>query len=1343
MPSHNVPTTSSFSGVDTSDARNSTLIPPELIIYPRPLPIRLLRDMAVVWPISVFYLFALIGAFILVSQEGPRFLDSPMFVYIEPIYAIWALVISHWWAVALLLIGAVALVVGMQRLRKLALADRKRERYARRLRSIARESDQTRSRLRQILQDWDIGLEERAHQIPAGLQLLQAIEIGNAGTIAVSADGKTIACGSPAGEIVLYDVQTGKQLRQLSESTEQLTCLAWSPDKFILASGSMDQTIRLWDASSGLIQSTINLPSRSPHALSWSPDGLLLAVGGNDGTIDIFDSQLSIRLTLIGHTAPVFTLAWSADGRYLASSDADGSVCVWPLTLATESTQVNASDQDTEIEPMLLLGHRGIVRCLNWSPDGKLLASGGDDASVRIWNPQIGQCEQVLEGLGGGVNDLSFSESGALLITQSSIQNDAVTFWDVASWNPLASTLVYPYTVHLAGVLEKRLGGIRAPAYDDIRRFEISQVRALILGRDRGDIISFSFLGAFYGALAGAIGGGNIGAGLGAILGAVVGAGAVVGIILGIFAFIRTRAHARVRARTRALALDFDFNLDLASAVDRALDLDLDFNRVLAYKLARDQDRALDLDHDLALTRAVALDRLVAGTRSLDPELERALAFARQSRLFLRANLLITSGERESELAIWRINPEEILSISSSPIRHYTNAKVVLIGETGAGKTSLGMALMGEPFAPQRSTEGRKVWVLRAETVDIRQSVSEQREVLLWDMAGQQGYRVAHQLHMDDVAVALLVFDNQDETGKSFGEVRYWEQALRQTRKIQGEAARPQKRFLVAARSDRGGIGISRERIDRSLRELDLDQFFVTSAAEDSGITELRQAILDAITWDKMLKVTSSELFQNIKRFLIYEKESGRILTTADELYRALLHSGIVERETREVRQDFTNCIDRVASSGLIQRFDWGGYVLLQPELLDSYVSALVIAARDEPDGLGSILKEDALAGKFHIPMDLRQRVTPETQEQLLVAMVNELIRRDLALLQETATGDYLVFPAQTTRERPEFPNPRGQVARYDFGGAVVNVYATLAVRLARSAIFGKPEIYQNAIQYEAETGGTCGLLLQNSGEGTASLTVFFGEETPDAIRVIFEGFVAKHLEQALNVRRRPIFRCPNPSCGQITVTPEAAQTIRDQGRTSVNCIVCGTVISLMESGERIHISPPVTVAELNVEVDIARDAEAWVTMRRATKNYDVFMSYNVADEKAVEQIARQLIANGIMPWLFKWDEVKGHPFQHEITDAIKHCKLAGAIFQGDSGAGPWQKEEVDVLIAETKSRPFFNVVPVILPETTKTPNFPDFVASRSYVDFRQEEPDPLQDLIRAISGQVFHTLRK
>jgi hypothetical protein len=76
--------------------------------------------------------------------------------------------------------------------------------------------------------------------------------------------------------------------------------------------------------------------------------------------------------------------------------------------------------------------------------------------------------------------------------------------------------------------------------------------------------------------------------------------------------------------------------------------------------------------------------------------------------------------------------------------------------------------------------------------------------------------------------------------------------------------------------------------------------------------------------------------------------------------------------EEDDLRADFDVCVGRLENRDLIRRLSFGDYVLLQPELLDAYASALVIAAKDEPDGLGSIAEERALSGQFHVPEEQR-----------------------------------------------------------------------------------------------------------------------------------------------------------------------------------------------------------------------------------------------------------------------------------------------------------------------------------------------------------------------------------
>src|SRR5262249_6044990 len=455
----------------------------------------------------------------------------------------------------------------------------------------------------------------------------------------------------------------------------------------------------------------------------------------------------------------------------------------------------------------------------------------------------------------------------------------------------------------------------------------------------------------------------------------------------------------------------------------------------------------------------------------------------------------------------------------------YTNAIGVLVGDSGVGKTGLGLVLTGQAFVPTLSTHGRHVWTFASQEVALSGGRTETRETLLWDLAGQPGYRLIHQLHLHEVAVVLVVFDARSETDP-FAGVRYWERARRQAQRLQGEAAPPVRKFLVAARADRGGISASAARIEALVQELGFDGYFETSAKEHWNTAALADAIRSAILWETLPKVTSTALFQRIKTFLVEEKEAGRLLSTVDDLLRAFLRTQEITVDREELRAQFETCIGLVEARGLIRQLSFGTLVLLQPELLDAYAAALVNAAKAEPEGLGSLSEEEALAGRFRIPPEARVQNT-EQEKLLLLATVEELLRHEVALREPAAEGLQLGFPSQFTPEWPEAPDPEGQAVIFRFDGAVLTIYTTLTVRLAHSGMFIKREMWKNAAVYSALVGGRCGLWLRELEEGRGEFTLFFDQDASEETRFHFEEFVAAHLQRRAlpeSLQRRRIF---------------------------------------------------------------------------------------------------------------------------------------------------------------------------------------------------------------------------
>lgn len=699
------------------------------------------------------------------------------------------------------------------------------------------------------------------------------------------------------------------------------------------------------------------------------------------------------------------------------------------------------------------------------------------------------------------------------------------------------------------------------------------------------------------------------------------------------------------------------------------------------------------------------------------------------------APVLATFGEGNRSVRVWDIDPAHLLGVPpvTSSV-HYTNAKVVLVGDSGVGKSGLGLVLAGQSFSPTESTHARHVWTFDHQEVAVDSSRAEVREILLWDLAGQPGYRLIHQLHLDEVQVALVVFDARSEADP-FSGIRHWDRALRQAQRIRAGDTPLIKKYLVAARIDRGGIPASRERIKFVLESFGFEGYFETSAREGWGISNLVEAIRSSIDWQLLPKVMSTALFQEIKSFLLAERETGVILSTVDDLYRLFLKSAGSAGEPVELRTQFDTCIGLVESRGLIRRLSFGNLVLLQSELLDAYASSIVMASKDEPDGLGSLLEEDVYAGRF--PMSSSERIPDREQERLLlIATVEDLLRHEIALREPAGEGPYLVFPSQLTRENPDLPDPEGKAVVFVFEGPVINIYATLAVRISHSGLFRRSDMWRNAASYRAIVGGNCGMFLREMEEGRGELTLFFDSLASNETRVQFEEFVASHLRRRAlpeSVKRRRIIVCNE--CGT-PLTDLAVSRRRERGFDWISCNVCDTKVLLCDGDDHGLLARDTIVPEMVRFADTQRDletAESVLQGKLATGTFDVLLCYNPEDLTSIIDIANKLKRQGILPWLDVWELRPGQPWQKVLEKEQSNIRSV-AVFVGSSGISPWQNLEIRALLRRFATRRAA-VIPVILPKTGKIPPIPAFLESVSWVDLRKRDGDAFQRLVWGITG--------
>ena len=383
---------------------------------------------------------------------------------------------------------------------------------------------------------------------------------------------------------------------------------------------------------------------------------------------------------------------------------------------------------------------------------------------------------------------------------------------------------------------------------------------------------------------------------------------------------------------------------------------------------------------------------------------------------------------------------------------------------------------------------------------------------------------------------------------------------------------------------------------------------------------------------------------------------------------------------------------------------------------------------------LGSIAEERVRKGDFRIPED--ERIKDKEQEKLLlIAMVEDLLRRELVLREEP----FLVFPSQSTRENPDLPDPEGKTVIFTFEGSVLNIYATLAVRLSHSDLFKKKELWKNAITYTANVGGICGMFLHNTGEGRGKLTLFFDGAASEETRFNFEEYVQIHLQRRAlqeSLKCRRVFTCD--VCGFV-VSEQLVSIRNERGFNWLDCSGCGTRITLLDREQRLATTPSSRIIEMDRAADSQRDREvlkSTIQGEQAIKKFDVFLCHNGQDKLAVKRIGEQLKSYGILPWLDEWELRPGLPWQRLLEEQIeqKHIKSA-AVFVGKDGIGPWQQMELEAFLREFVNRGC-PVIPVLLSNASREPQLPLFLKGMMWVDFREQDPDPMEQLIWGITGR-------
>ncbi len=518
----------------------------------------------------------------------------------------------------------------------------------------------------------------------------------------------------------------------------------------------------------------------------------------------------------------------------------------------------------------------------------------------------------------------------------------------------------------------------------------------------------------------------------------------------------------------------------------------------------------------------------------------------------------------------------------------YTNAKIVLVGESGVGKSGLAHRLMEDAFIPTHSTHGMQIWPM---DLPLPPQAGLQREALLWDLAGQEDYRLIHQLFLDETALALVLFNPQKED--PFAEVRDWVKILKNI--ACRDRNRDVPKLLIAARTDVGGITVSRAKIDRFLDENRFAHYLPTSAKtgqncsdsqDPQKTSQLKQLIARHIPWDSLPWTSTPPLLRRLKNALLEmtETDDSPLLRFAElvrRLKRALPDHPFSDGDVRTAAQ-------LVANHGLVLPLAFGDLLLLSPELLNGYASAVIRAARKHTDEIGAVAQQAVF--QKTISFDGVHRLPHADEDLLLRAMVETFLDKSLCIAEDTPKGKQLIFPCQYRRERAIPSHPQVLVS-YTFTGELATIYTTLVVRLWYSREFHNKELWRNAAEFMTATNNTAGLMMERTGEGEGTISVFFDTHVTDELKLMFIKYVHQHLEKyAADVTRDRRYLCGNNDCAEPVTNRKALRKRLDDGKTFITCSFCDEKIPLVDLIEqRLHSDP---VAQKVMEMDARADKE-------------------------------------------------------------------------------------------------------------------------------------------------------
>jgi small GTP-binding protein len=696
--------------------------------------------------------------------------------------------------------------------------------------------------------------------------------------------------------------------------------------------------------------------------------------------------------------------------------------------------------------------------------------------------------------------------------------------------------------------------------------------------------------------------------------------------------------------------------------------------------------------------------------------------------------ILATLGEQNTVIRIWAVDLDLLLKQTGQfKSAKYTSAKVVMAGDSGVGKTGLGWRLAHGEFKEHPSTHGQQFWVL--DELQTRRKDGTQCEAILWDLAGQPDYRLIHALSLDDVDLALILFDPAHSSDPLHG-VEFWLKQLRI------EAGRGTPAVLVAARCDRGSATMTEDELREFCKKRGLRGYVATSALRGEGINELMTQVKGLILWEDKAATVTTDTFKRVKEYILRLKEDRleNIIVALEELRQGLEKT---DARWRFSDAELLTAVGHLENHGYVKRLRSSTgeiRILLAPEVLNNIAASMVLEARRNPKGLGSLDERRLLDGQysFRETADLS-----ESDRRILLDSAVLLFLEHNICFRETdplTTQSYLVFPDLINLKKPTMSDEESveEGPSYTVSGAVQNVYASLVVLLGYTRQLTRTNQWQNQARYEVGNGLLCGFRAEPERDGERDFVLYFGKNVGAPVCQVFQGLFESFLSRpGLAVTRLTPVACPkghplNRAVVRECVLNKMMQTF---------CNRCGSPIALRPAEplqltktqeEKVAIERRVAAARTEFEQALYQ-LQTFVEQQRI-KSPETFVSYawGAPEHEAwVEHnLATDLKKAGIRILLDRWDNARIGASVSRFVDRIEASDRVLVVgtpkyrqkYENKQPMGGYVVAAEGDLIGKrmlgTESQKM-SVLPLLLEGTPETA-LPPLLNGRVYADFRE-----------------------